>query len=393
MKKREENALEAIGTGQSSATAQSSPNPRRPGKWPGARNTVLIALVAAVLTGAITAGILDRREGRFGVTDGLKAPDGGSTVYRLPRLSAPTRASLVVAQERPLKFINLDNRTVQDYSPLNPADTALTSRGQQTFVAVGRSAVLVEHGRALALPSGGDRYTDLGPASHLFASVKTGHVWLVSDPDEAGRCVAREVSLTGAQESETIKFEPELLPLAETPAGFITYDQRSRLSISSRSSGAKERDLTDDGLFLASWGGLVAWRAFPRCDARCSIHLYDVASGTDVAVPPPNDSAGFIDGAAFAADGATLAAFSQVPPPSGPKAYLTLVDSKTGSSRAIMSSAIMLEEPVARAAWDPESHWVFYSGGRGDLMALDGAQEAATSLGIPGSLLFVAIPS
>lgn len=398
MRNKGDDPLEPLAVGEISENTPSAANDQiaewqRP--WLKRRIAIIKVVVPAALASLIAIGLLTarRNDDTIGNTSAQPTAEDSAFVPGL-KLNAPTATKLVVPREEPLLVADLDKRTTREYDLVDSSELALTSRGRQRILTVGRNIVVTRDGHALALSTSGDgRPTDLGAAEYVFPSRTPGRVWLVSAPDKSGRVQGTEVTLLGSAVDTSISFEPELLPLADTPGGFVTYDQRSHLSISDSLSGSRIRELTVDGVFLASWRNLVAWRAVTGCVGGCSIHLYDLESGREQTVSPPSEATGFIDGAAFSPNGTTLAAFAQVPPPNGPKALLALIDADTGTSKAVRSTEVLLENPVARAVWDKSNQWVFYSGGRGSIMAYHVGAKNPVELGIQASLSFIAVPS
>jgi hypothetical protein len=207
----------------------------------------------------------------------------------------------------------------------------------------------------------------LGPASYALASARPGRVWLVEETGNPHRWFrAREVALgrtgslvegaLGGAARGTLPLGQR--PVAGAPGGLLVHVTGAvgGLAIWNPRTARLERRLAARTplTVVAVRGQVVAWVE------QSALHLGDLATGRDRAVPPPPGADGFAAPGVFSPDGRTLAAVTSVGLSTRPA--LALVDTARASAVRVAGSDGALSDRCSPClAWSPTGDWVFFS--------------------------------
>jgi hypothetical protein len=228
-------------------------------------------------------------------------------------------------------------------------------------------------------------------AIDVLPSPDPGRVWVVTHDDGVPERAYRlhEIDLASAHQLRlwTLAYDTE--PVAVLPGGVLVRDLQDGFELRdprSRRGTALGRELT----FLDSHGSLVAY-----LDDR-NLHLRDLASGSDRAVPPPAGARSWfalgppLPGTgccqqlgAFSPDGGTLAVYTALAGPGEPG--LTVVDVASGRAKVLPGS-----EGATPVACQPclgwsQSGWLFFFNG-GPALADPAAWRPGRASAIPLAL-------
>jgi hypothetical protein len=318
-----------------------------------------VLLVVAVLASLVAV--------RWSVTGGLArpmappaptaAPDRGHR--SAPTVSAPVGTRLSLGGRQPIVVDPANGRVSR--IPPDPDDQTVLFRQ-------GRYTVLVANGRAWAVPAGraGPRRA-LGPALTALPALAADRAWLVTvgyeTPEERYRIV--EVGLADGRAHSHWTLPYQAAPVAVLPSGVLTRTFEDDLQVVAPGSGRVRALLARSATYIDAQRDRVAWLA------GRDLHVRDLKTGVQLAVPPPPGSpdwyalggpvsrAGCCYGlGAFAPDGRTLAVYARVAGPGAPG--LAVVDLARGRAALLPGSeGAVPNGRLPCLAW-ASNGWLYY---------------------------------
>jgi len=321
-----------------------------------------------LVLGALVAGLLAMRAAApfvaLPTAVQVAAPAAVTTPATVPVLLAEaTGTSLYLGGDDGLLRVDVDRRSVRRVP--QPRGAAGADNG---LVGRGGVVVAVRGGMAYATSGRPGRpAVRLGPASYALASARPGRVWLVEETGNPHRWFrAREVALgrtgslvegaLGGAARGTLPLGQR--PVAGAPGGLLVHVTGAvgGLAIWNPRTARLERRLAARTplTVVAVRGQVVAWVE------QSALHLGDLATGRDRAVPPPPGADGFAAPGVFSPDGRTLAAVTSVGLSTRPA--LALVDTARASAVRVAGSDGALSDRCSPClAWSPTGDWVFFS--------------------------------